>query len=53
MIIIASINLNNFSEEKIRKAVLTGTDILRFNFGYEMTEEKINNLKIFFRYLYF
>lgn len=46
MFIVASINLNNFSEEKIRKTVLIGADVLRFNFGYEMTEEKINNLKI-------
>ncbi len=45
MIIIASINLNNFSEEKIRKAILTGADIMRFNFGYELTQEKIEHLQ--------
>ena len=45
MLIIASINPNHFSEDKIRKIILAGADVLRYNFGYNITEEKIGYIK--------
>lgn len=46
MFIIAGIGLNSFSEDKIRKIILTGADVLRYNFSYRETEENINHIKI-------
>lgn len=45
MFIIAGIGLNSFSEDKLRKIVLAGADILRYNFSYLSTEENIKHVR--------
>ena len=45
MFIIAGIGLNSFSEDKLRKIILTGADMLRYNFSYSSIEENINHIK--------
>ena len=46
MFIIASVGLDNFSEEKIKKIILAGADALRYSFTYGATEETINHIKL-------
>ncbi len=45
MFIIAGIGLNSFSEDKIRKIVLTGADVLRYNFSYRTPKKNIEYIK--------
>jgi len=45
MFIIAGIGLNSFSEDKTRKIILTGADVLRYNFSYRESEENIDHIK--------
>ena len=45
MLIIASVGLHD-TEEKTRKVLLTGADILRFNFSRRTPEENINFIKV-------
>ena len=44
MKIIASVNPNSFSENKVRKIILAGADIIRYNLGYQITDENIKNI---------
>src|SRR3989344_1305140 len=46
MFIIASVGLNNFSEEKIRKIILAGADALRYSFSYGPIENTIDRIKV-------
>ncbi len=46
MLIIAGIGFNSFAEDKIKKIILSGADILRFNFSYGSIEANVNNIKI-------
>ncbi len=46
MFIIASVGINNFSEEKIRKIILAGADALRYSFSYGPIEKTIDRIKI-------
>ena len=43
--IIAAIGLNSFMEDKVRKIILAGADILRFNFSYRTIEQNIEYIK--------
>ncbi len=45
MFIIASVGLDNFSEEKIRKIILAGADALRYSFSYGPIENTIDRIK--------
>lgn len=45
MIIIAAIGLNSFSEDKLKKIILAGADVLRFNFSYNTVEENIQYIE--------
>ncbi len=45
MLIIAGIGLNSFSEDKVKKIILTGADVLRYNFSYRDSEENISHIK--------
>jgi len=45
MFIIASVGLNNFSEDKIRKIILAGADALRYSFSYGPIENTIDRIK--------
>ncbi len=45
MFIIAGIGLNSFSDDKTRKIILTGADVLRYNFSYREPEENIRYIK--------
>ena len=42
MFIIASVGINSLEEDKMRKIVLAGADIIRFNFSYRNMEENNN-----------
>jgi pyruvate kinase len=46
MFIIASVGLNNFSEDKIRKIILAGADALRYSFSYGPIENTIDRIKV-------
>lgn len=46
MIIIAAIGLNSFDENNLRKIILAGADILRYNFSYRTAEQNINYIKL-------
>lgn len=46
MFIIASVGLNNFSEDKIRKIILAGADALRYSFSYGPIENTIERIKV-------
>ena len=46
MFIIASVGLNNFSEEKIRKIILAGADALRYSFSYGPIANTIDRIKV-------
>lgn len=46
MFIIASVGLNNYSEEKIRKIILAGADALRYSFSYGPIENTIDRIKV-------
>ncbi len=46
MFIIATVGINNFSEDKIRKIILAGADALRYSFSYGPTENTIDRIKI-------
>ncbi len=46
MFIIASVGINNFSEDKIRKIILAGADALRYSFSYGPVENTIDRIKI-------
>lgn len=46
MIIIAGISINTFLPDKIRKIILSGADVLRYNFSYRSNEENIERVKI-------
>lgn len=45
MFIIASVGLDNFSQEKIRKIILAGADALRYSFSYGPIENTIDRIK--------
>ena len=45
MFIIASVGLNNFSEDKVRKVILAGADALRYSFSYGPLENTIERIK--------
>ena len=45
MLIIAGIGVNSFSEEVIRKLILAGADILRYNFSYFGTDENLIHIE--------
>lgn len=45
MFIIASVGLDNFSEEKIRKIILAGADALRYSFSYGPIQNTIDRIK--------
>lgn len=45
MIIIAGIGLNSFNENTLRKIILTGADVLRFNFSYRTIEENLEHIR--------
>lgn len=45
MFIIASVGLNNFSEDKIRKIILAGADALRYSFSYGPVKDTIERIK--------
>ncbi len=45
MFIIASVGLNNFSENKIRKIILAGADALRYSLSYGPLENTIERIK--------
>lgn len=46
MIIVATIGINSFSEDKIRKIILSGVDIIRYNFSYRILDDKIQSLEL-------
>ena len=46
MFIIASVGLNNFFEEKIKKIILAGADALRYSFSYGPIENTIDRIKV-------
>lgn len=46
MFIIAGIGLNSFTEDKLRRIILAGADILRYNFSYRTTEQNIQHIRI-------
>ncbi|OGH93785.1 MAG: hypothetical protein A2538_02805 [Candidatus Magasanikbacteria bacterium RIFOXYD2_FULL_41_14] len=45
MLIIASLGVNSLSEDKIKKIILAGADVLRYNFAYRTLEENRTNIK--------
>jgi len=45
MLIVASTGINSFSEDKIRKIILSGADILRYNISYQIVDDKVESLK--------
>ena len=45
MFIIASVGMDNFSEEKIRKIILAGADALRYSFSHGPMENTIARIK--------
>lgn len=45
MKIFASIAINSLTDSKIRKIILAGADVLRFNFAYSTIEENIDRIK--------
>lgn len=45
MLIVASIGINSLTDEKIRKMILTGADMFRFNFSYRSIEENIKHIQ--------
>ncbi|MFA6424062.1 MAG: pyruvate kinase [Candidatus Magasanikbacteria bacterium] len=45
MIIVASVGVNSLTDEKIRKMILAGADIFRFNFSYRSIDENIRNIE--------
>ncbi|MBT4120472.1 MAG: hypothetical protein HOA57_01805 [Candidatus Magasanikbacteria bacterium] len=46
MFIIAGIGLNSFSEDKIRKIILAGADVLRYNFSYRSIEANAKHIQV-------
>lgn len=44
--IIAGISINTFLPDKIKKIILSGADVLRYNFSYRGNEENIDRIKI-------
>lgn len=46
MLIIAGIGLNSFSEDKIRKIILAGADVLRYNFSYRSIEVNSKHIQV-------
>lgn len=47
MLIIPTIGLNSLTEDKLRKIILSGADILRYNFAYRNIGEHPEYLRIF------
>lgn len=47
MLIIPTIGLNSLTEDKLRKIILSGADILRYNFAYRNIGEHPEHLRIF------
>lgn len=45
MFIVASVGINSLEEEKIRKMVLAGADVIRFNFSYRSMEENSKTIQ--------
>jgi len=45
MLIVASVGINSLEEDKIRKMVLAGADIIRFNFSYRNMEENSKTIQ--------
>lgn len=46
MMIIAGVSINTFLPDKIKKIILSGADVLRYNFSYRSNEENIEHIKI-------
>jgi len=46
MLIAASIGINSFAEDKVKKIILAGADILRYNFSYRNTEENLGYVRV-------
>jgi len=44
MFIIAGIGLNSYKEENLRKIILSGADMIRYNFAYRGLDENLKNL---------
>lgn len=49
MFIIATIGLNSLTEDKLRKIILSGADILRYNFAYRNIGEHPEHIQMFER----
>ncbi|MFH1946924.1 MAG: pyruvate kinase [Candidatus Magasanikbacteria bacterium] len=45
MLLIATIGLNSFTEDKLTKIMLAGADILRYNFSYRVIEDRLEYVK--------
>ncbi|MBI5222636.1 MAG: hypothetical protein HY980_04040 [Candidatus Magasanikbacteria bacterium] len=45
MLIIATVGLNSTAEDKIRKMILAGADILRFNFAHRIIADNVEYVK--------
>ncbi|MBI4992717.1 MAG: hypothetical protein HZC26_01080 [Candidatus Magasanikbacteria bacterium] len=46
MLIISAIAINSFTDKQVRKIILAGADMLRFNFSYRTISETIKWIKI-------
>ena len=46
MLIISAIAINSFADKQVRKIILAGADMLRFNFSYRTIAETIQWIKI-------
>lgn len=44
MLIIATIGLNSFQEDKLRKIILSGADVLRYNLSYHIIDDRIESI---------
>lgn len=45
MLIFAAISINSLTSDKIKKIILSGADVLRYNFSYRSPEENIERIK--------
>ncbi len=44
MLIVATIGVNSFQEDKIRKIILSGADVIKHNLSYHIIDDKIESI---------